>query len=219
MWARRLRAKALGQNTEQLDADIRDAEERGRALYLGEKGWTQVLSEGWATAQSTLAVVDQSLADAGTAGALLGTGAAVGTMAITKNPAAAGRAFMAGSSLGLKLGGASGAASASFELEIGESYKGFLQLRTDAGKQLTEEEARGAALIAASLKTGIELAEMTLIMKALGPAGAAFEGGGIAAVQEALATNPGFRALATRAAKAWVGAKPLSKSSRMGSPS
>lgn len=205
MWSARLRAKALGQNTDQLDADIRDAEERSRALYLGEKGWTQVLAEGWATAQSTLAVVDAAVADAGTAGALGGTVAAVGTMAVTKNPAAATRAFVAGAGLGAKFGGAAGAASASFDLELGESYKGFLQLRTDAGKQLTEQEARGAALIAASLKTGIELAELSVIMKAVGPLGAGVEQGSLTAIREALATNPGFRVLAARAAKAWVG--------------
>ena len=49
------------------------------------------------------------------------------------------------------------------------------------------------------------MAELSLIMKALGPGAAALEEGGLDAVRRALATNPSFRQLAVKAAKAWVG--------------
>lgn len=207
LWADRLWARRGGADTTLLDQQIQEAEEKAKGLYLGEKGWTQALAESWATSQSTLDVMGNALDRMGPGAFYGGLFTAAGTALLTpmKNPAALSRAFTAGASLGAKFGGAAGAAEGSFKLELGDSYKQLLQAKTDAGQPLTEDEATGGALIAASIKTGIELAELSVIMKALGPAGAVVREGGFDAVKRALATNPGFRAMAVQAAKAWVG--------------
>lgn len=205
LWADRLWARRGGADTTLLDQQIQEAEEKAKGLYLGEKGWTQALAESWATSQSTLDVMGNSLERMGPAAYFGGLFAGVGVGVVTKNLPAATEAFTAGAALGAKFGGAAGAAEGSFKLELGDSYKQLLQARTDADQPLTEDEAIGGALIAASLKTGIELAELSAIMKALGPAGALVREGGFDAVKRALATNPGFRQMAVQAAKAWVG--------------
>jgi len=205
LWADRLWARRGGADTTLLDQQIQEAEEKAKGLYLGEKGWTQALAESWATSQSTLDVMGTSLERMGPAAYFGGLFAGAGVGLVTKNLPAATEAFTAGAALGAKFGGAAGAAEGSFKLELGDSYKQLLQARTDADQPLTEDEAIGGALIAASLKTGIELAELSAIMKALGPAGALVREGGFDAVKRALATNPGFRAMAVKAAQAWVG--------------
>jgi GGDEF domain-containing protein len=205
LWGNRLFAKRGGADTTVLDAQIADAEERAKGLKLDETGWTQGLAEAWGTAQSTIDVLGTAIEGMGEGALVGGTIAAVPAAFATKSPAATAKAFGAGASMGARVGGTVRAAEGSFRLELGDSYKSLLQAKTDSGHPLTENEAAGGALIAASLKTGVELAELSLIIKAVGPAGAFFEKGGINAVKQALATNPGFRALAVKAAKAWIG--------------
>jgi len=200
LWARRAK-----QDTTLLVQRIQEAEETAKGLALGETGATQVLADSWSTAQSTLGVL-QAGAEGLAPGALVGGVMASTMVAVaTRNPAATGRAFFTGVGVGAKFGAGSEAAKASFTFELGDSFKQLLSTETDAKKPLSEDEAIGGALISAALKTGVEMAELSLIMKALGPGAAALEEGGLAAVRRQLATNPGFRALATKAAKAWVG--------------
>lgn len=197
-------ARARGQDTTVLEAELADAERKAKGLALGETGWTQALADSWGQAQSSLDVLETVLQRGGVGagvGGLIGGGLGLRAGGVS----GAIKGATKGAGLGAKLGGSEGAAERSFVLEFGDSYKQLLGTTTDAGQKLTEPEARGGALIAASLKAGIELAEMSLIMKALGPGGAIFERGGIEAVKAQLATNPGLRALAAKAAKAWVG--------------
>lgn len=198
-------ARGRGLNTEVLEAEIRDAESRAKGLALGETGWTQALADSWAQSQSSLDVLENVVDRGGKAAAIgLVVGGGIGAAA-TKTPQGAFAGAVRGASLGAKVGGAEGAAERSFTLEFGDSYKQLLTMPTSTGEHLTEPEARGGALIAASVKTGWELAELSLILKALGPGAAIFEKGGIEAVKAQLASNPGLRALAVRAAKAWAG--------------
>lgn len=200
LWARRAK-----QDTTLLVQRIQEAEEAARGMKLDEGGATQVLADSWSTAQSTLGVLEASVEGMGD-GAKVGGVMAFGITAwTTRNPQLSARAFIAGAGVGAKFGGAKEAAQASFTFELGDTFRQLLSTKTDAGKALTDDEAIGGSLIAAALKTGIEMAELSLIMKALGPGGAIFEKGGLDAVKAQLATNPGFRALAVKAAKAWVG--------------
>lgn len=205
LYSRLLQARAVGQDTTALERQIYVTEKDSTPKYLGETGVTQALSESVGTSMSTLDVL-RNVAARGGASAAVGyvAGGAIGALA-TKNPLGAAEGASIGASALGKFGSTYGAAEGSFILESGDSYKQLLDLKTDTGQSLTEPEARGGALIAASIKTGIELVELHGIMKALGPAGGIIEGGGIARVKELLATNPGFRTLAVRAAKAWAG--------------
>lgn len=200
-------ARSAGRDTTVIEAQIRDAEEKSKGLALGETGATQALADSWAQSQSSFDVLENVVKRGGFGAGFGGLLGAVGAFAFppTRTPAGVIGGATRGAALGAKVGGAEGAAERSFALEFGDSYKQNLNVLTDAGQHLTEEEARGGALIAASVKTGIELAELSLIMKALGPGAAIFEKGGIEAVKAQLATNPGLRTLAVRAAKAWAG--------------
>lgn len=206
LYADLLWARKSGQDTTLLVQRIQEAEEAAKGLKLGETGATQVLSDSWAQAQSTLGVLGESLKGMGAGGVVGGVaGGAVGGYITGGNPAGIRAGAWEGAKMGAKFGAGEEAARASFTFELGDSFKQLLSAQTDASQPLSENEAIGGALIAASIKTGFELAELSLIMKALGPGGAIFEKGGLDAVKAQLATNPGFRALAVKAAKAWVG--------------
>lgn len=206
LYADLLWARKSGQDTTLLVQRIQEAEEAAKGLKLGETGATQVLSDSWAQAQSTLGVLGESLKGMGAGGVVGGVaGGAVGGYITGGNPAGIRAGAWEGAKMGAKFGAGEEAARASFTFELGDSFKQLLSAQTDASQPLSENEAIGGALIAASIKTGFELAELSLIMKALGPGGAIFEKGGLDAVKAQLATNPGFRALAVKAARAWVG--------------
>lgn len=185
-------ARTTGKPTLDLERDIYQMEQAATPKYLGETGWRQALSEVVGTSMSTVGVMEN-----------VGKGAAIGTAAglaiggAARNPAAGAR-------LGMKWGGRYGAAEGSFIYENGSSYRELLKVKTEAGQSLTDAEARGGAAIAALLKTGIELAELSVLLKAMGPAGELLRGGGMKAVKQALMTNPGFRAAAANAAKSLV---------------
>lgn len=200
-------ARTAGRDTSVIEAQIRDAETKAQGLALGETGWTQALSDSWGQSQSSLDVLENVVKRGGAAAGFGAVVGAVGAFAFppTRTPAGVFGGAVRGASIGAKAGGAEGAAERSFVLEFGDSYKQLLTTKTDAGEHLTEKEARGGAMIAASVKTGIELAELSMVMKALGPAGALFEKGGLEAVKAQLATNPGLRAMAVKAATAWAG--------------
>lgn len=204
LYADLLWARKSGRNTTLLVQRIQEAEEAAKGLKLDETGATQVLSDSWAQAQSTLGVLGSSLKGMG-AGGVLGAAGGAGVGFYFGGPVGARVGAFEGAKMGAKFGAGEEAARASFTFELGDSFKQLLSAKTDAGQTLSEDEAIGGALIAASVKTGFELAELSLIMKALGPGGAIFEKGGLDAVKAQLATNPGFRALAVKAAKAWVG--------------
>lgn len=207
MWRDRALAVMRGQDTSDIDNRIAEKEADATPLLLNESPAQRIVTESWGQSRSTWEVMKQG-----------GTAAAVAGVAVAGVTAAAQRtgpgAFIsktfgispvnAGLTAARWAGGA-GAAKATFDLEFGDSYKSLLQTKRDDGMPLTEREAIGGAVIAATVKTGVELVELNAIRKALGPAGAALGEGGLEAVKRALATNPGFRAMAADAAKAWAG--------------
>ncbi len=198
-------ARGTGGDTTDLESRIYEAEQAATPLALGETGATQALAESWGTAQSTIGVLKNVVDRGGTGAALGGVAGAVVGAAVTKTPLGAWAGALKGAAIGGKFGAGYGAAEGSFILESGDSYSQLLKTKTDTGELLTEQEARGGAIIAATIKTGIELAELGAIAKALGPAAGLIEKGGLDTVKAMLATNPGFRALAVNAAKAWIG--------------
>ena len=196
-------ARTTGKPTLDLEREIYRMEQAATPKYLGETGWRQALSEVVGTSMSTVDVVENVVEKGGT-GAAFGTAAGLAVGAAARNPSLAMKLAGEGAKAGLKWGSRYGAAEGSFILENGSSYRELLKVKTEAGLPLTDAEARGGAAIAALLKTGIELAELSVLLKAMGPAGELLRGGGMKAVREALMTNPGFRAAASNAAKSLV---------------
>lgn len=196
-------ARAKNAPTYWIESDIHRAKMDATPKYLGETGWQQALGESVETAMSTVDVATNAVKKGG-AGAAVGGAIGTGAALLARSPASIPQAAAAGAQLLGKAGGVYGAAEGSFRLELGASYEELSQAKTNAGEPLTDEEARGGALIAAVMKTGIELAELSVLLKALGPAGQGLRTGGLRAVKDALANNPGFRAHARRALAAWA---------------
>ncbi|MGH9811525.1 MAG: hypothetical protein ACRD4T_00165 [Candidatus Acidiferrales bacterium] len=186
----------LGGDTYELEKRILDAKRAAAPTYFGE-GEFQTLTEVVQSMASQVAVLEQ-----GGKGAALGAagGALVGAAA-TKSPAGAVRGAAKGASVFGQLGVAYGA----LQLESGSLYGELLQAKTDDGKPLTEQEARGGALLYGAMAAGVEVASMRLALKALGPLGKTFLAGeSRAAVMDLLARDAGFRQIAARAGREWA---------------
>lgn len=130
----------------------------------------------------------------GTVGALVGgtVGLALGAPG-GPGPAVAG-ALQFGR-LGLQAGAAAGVAETSFRLNLGESLSQFEDLKTDDGQPLDPRAARGAAVLTAAAKAGLDFVSLTA-MFALFPGGRALFQGPLSAVKERLVKAVGDRAVA-----------------------
>lgn len=105
---------------------------------------------------------------------------------------------------GAALGFKGAAFFGTWKLETGSTFKEMLRAKTDDGKPISNEVATGAAVIAGTLKAGIEVASLAPILKALGPAGELLRTGSRKAAVAALLKNGAFMDAAKRLGKHWA---------------
>jgi hypothetical protein len=194
---------ATAEDTYELEKQILEMKRTAVRRDYGEGPVEQVFSDVGEMAASQVQVYK----DAGVAaigGALVGAG--LGAV-FTKSPAGAGAGARGGAVMGAKIAGNVGMAVSSFRLESGTAYGELLDTKTEDGRPLTEEEARGGAIIYGALAAAVEVASENVKLKALGPLGDALaKGEDKAAIAELRLQmkDRGFRAIAAKAAKEWL---------------
>lgn len=189
-------ARTRGQDTYELEKRIHDAKRELVPRDYGESALEQVGTDVAQAMASNLAVIE----DAGKAGAV---GAVVGGVvggAMSRSLAGA----RAGALRGISIFGQAGMALGSFRLEAGSAYAEMLDAKTDDGRPLKEEEARGAALMYGALAAGVEVGSLSVLLKSFGPLGEALTKGTGKAFMSGLMRDASFRAIAAEAGKAWL---------------
>jgi GGDEF domain-containing protein len=181
----------------------REALEGQLPLDLREEGAAAFLSEITAGSASTL----QAAAEGATTGGALALGGGAVAYGLTRSPTVARKVMKTA----LKVGGMTGAATYTYRQESGAAFKESADWVGSDGKPLSLEARAGAAIITGLVNTGIEIAELSVVMKALGPATATLTADAEAAIKAkefkaAVARDPRMRAMLVRVAKAWVGA-------------
>lgn len=191
-----LTARAMGSDTYELEKKIQDAKLGTVRRDYGEGPLGQLATDVAEATASQVAV----LKDAG-AGAAAGAvvGGAAGAL-ITRTPGGA----LSGAGRGASILGKVGLAAGSLRLEAGSAYGELLEARTDDGRPLTEEEARGGALVYGGIAAAIELASSQQLLKALGPLGTMIRTGSRKAAVAELMKDAGFREIAKRAGREWL---------------
>jgi GGDEF domain-containing protein len=127
------------------------------ADYGDDTGIALDVRIGMQAFSSQVEVLGQSLKFAGagaTAGAV--TGGAAGAVLGRGSPAVIGEGALLGARTFGGAGAKVGAVYGSFVLETGETFEALENLETDDHKRLTTEEAIGGAVVAGSIKAGLE---------------------------------------------------------------
>lgn len=192
-----LTARAMGQSTFDLEKRILDAQRTAVQRDYNEGPLEQVLTDIAQAAASQVAIYKDAGIGAAAGAVVGGTAGAVAT----KSPAG----VRAGALKGASIGGKAGMAYGSLRLEAGSAYGELLNAKTDDGLPLSEEEARGAALLYGGLAAIVELASERQKLKALGPLGSALLAGEKKAAVAELTKNmarPGFKAIVLSTARA-----------------
>lgn len=193
-------ARQAGADTSALERDLADLEAQARPGAYGEGPLGQALADVLQGGVSTVDVLKSAAREGGTMAVLGGLGGAIAGGVVSKTPAGALAGFEKGAMAGAQLGGGWGTAQRSYVLEAGSTYQELGSVQTDAGEPLTENERAGAAMIAGSIKAGLEVLEVRALLRTLGPAKVLLEEGGVEKMKSMLASDPSFRALAAKAA-------------------
>lgn len=183
-------------DTWDLEKKITDLEGELGQRYYGAGPVEQVLLDAAEILPSQI----QSYKGAGV-GAAVGAVAAGGVaLAATRSPAIARKAALKGAAVVSR----PGVFLASYNQERGSAYLEYLKLKTDDGQQISEETARGAAVLYGFGSAAIETALFPAAVKMLGPAGDAIAAGTGKAYFASLMRDAGARQMLADVGKRWV---------------
>jgi GGDEF domain-containing protein len=188
--------------TYELEKRILDAKNQLVVRDYGEGAWGQVVTDIAQGGASQVAVL-KDVAGAGIVGAVAGgiVGAAVGEYTGT-GPV---KGALKGAAKGASWLGKAGGALASLKLEAGSAYGELLDATKDDGTKLTEEEARGGALVYGGIAAIVELWSTEEFIKSLGPLGKGMLAGeGSAVIADLTAHDASLRTVMAKVGKEYA---------------
>lgn len=189
-----MQAQLDGLDTTDLQGQIYDLQLEMQPRAFGEEGVTKVLSDIVGNSASSIDVLKRA-----GIGSLVGMTLAGGaTYAATRSTSAAQQA----AKVGIQAGATYGAADASYVLETGSTWADSANWRTDDGKPLTVGERAVTAQLAGFVKTGIEIAELGVLLEGFGPGVMESLKSNPEKIAQLMRSDPKFRVVAGRAAAA-----------------
>ncbi len=189
-------ARRRGEDTWEIEAQLQEALDRAQPRDYGQGEAEQFLHDAADVAGSLASQAEGAGAGALAGGALLGGGA---LLLPATRPAAGALARE-----GLLIGAKAGATTASFSTEFGSSYLAFIDATTEAGDPIDDDTAFGAAILAASVKSGIEAVSFGASERMAGPLFQRIMAARGKDAASALLRDSSFRTLATKIGKAWA---------------
>lgn len=212
-WTLKAGSRAVSQSADQVEVfDIRYRQmfnlaskeevyraDRLEATFTDDFGGSSWIGKGYTGALSQLPIMGQMLVG-GVKGAAYGgaAGAAIGSVV-------PGIGTAAGFTSGVGVGGTIGVFRESMKMNSAEAYSEYRKFRTDDGRKLDEDTARGAALISGSIAAGLDTASLGVLFKATGLGSLLTKYGVKTGIKEAL-KDATFRQVALSVGKRFAGA-------------